>query len=62
MHDLSRKALRTWRPRYLRAVIDGDRESPGVYPTGMLSRIGAIILVALCVELAADFLTSALIR
>jgi hypothetical protein len=45
-------------------VIDGDNDSSRSYPTPaeLFSRIGAIILVALCVGLAADFLVNALSR
>lgn len=64
MHDFPRKALRTYRPRYLRPVIERDDDLSRTYPTPaeMFSRIGAIILIALCVGLAADFLANALIH
>ena len=59
-----RREGRVYRPRYLRSVVDRGAESSRSYPTPaeMFSRIGAIILVALCVGLAADFLANAMIR
>ena len=59
-----RKALRIYRPRYLRPVIDRDDDLSRKYqtPAELFSRIGAIILIALCVGLAGDFLANALIH
>jgi hypothetical protein len=64
MHNTQRKGLRTYRPRYLRPVIDRDDDSFRKYPTPaeLFSRIGAIILIALCVGLAGDFLANTLIH
>jgi hypothetical protein len=63
MHNFPRKALRIYRPRYLRPAIDRDDDSFRKYPTPaeLFSRIGAVILIALCVGLAGDFLANALI-
>jgi hypothetical protein len=64
MHNFPRKGLRTYRPRYLRPVIDGDDDASRTYPTPaeLFSRIGAIVLIGLCVGVAANFLANALIH
>ena len=60
MHNLSRRGLRAYRPRYLRARIGEDHEAAGPYPTpaGLFFAIGAILLIALCVGLAANLLAN----
>jgi hypothetical protein len=62
MSHLSRKEFRTYRPRYLRSGIGEGRDASGNYPTPaeLFSAIGAILLIALCVGLAADLLADAL--
>jgi hypothetical protein len=64
MHSIRRKGLRIYRPRYLRSGIEGGEDSARSYPspTEMFSSIGAVILIALCVGLAADLLANTLIR
>jgi hypothetical protein len=64
MHSIRRKGLRTYRPRYLRSGIEGAEDAARSYPTPaeVFSGIGAIILIALCFGLVADFLAGALVH
>ena len=62
MHSIRRKGLRTYRPRYLRSGIEGAEDAARSHPTPaeMFSSIGAVILIALCIGLAADLLANGL--